>query len=177
MPSSTWASACSALIFCFALFYYIYFVLCHLQVQGEWQLTVGSQGDQPGQFNSPVGLALSPDDAFLLVADSSNQRVAVLRATDGAWVRALTGPPGTLECPWYVVVVPSTGEVLVSDINLNQVVRFRSIDDDTVAGWSRQQSHTIESPHWFGSAGMFFSCFIVVLLTFVFYNPTSCFNV
>ena len=112
MPSSTWASACSALIFCFALFYYIYFVLCHLQVQGEWQLTVGSQGDQPGQFNSPVGLALSPDDAFLLVADSSNQRVAVLRATDGAWVRALTGPPGTLECPWYVTWCPRRGRCL-----------------------------------------------------------------
>jgi DNA-binding beta-propeller fold protein YncE len=103
-------------------------------VQGEWQLTVGSQGDQPGQFNSPRGLALTPDDAFLLVADTSNHRVAVLRATDGAWVRALTGPPGTLECPWCVTVVPSTGEVLVSDIDLHQVVRFRSIDDDTVVG-------------------------------------------
>ncbi len=103
-------------------------------MRGEWQLAVGSQGDQPGHFAYPGGLALTPDDAFLLVADQGTQRVAVLRATDGAWVRALTGPPGTLECPWGVTVVPSTGEVLVSDIDLRQVVRFRSIDDDAVVG-------------------------------------------
>ena len=103
-------------------------------MQGDWQLTVGSQGDQPGQFNFPTGLALTPDDAFLLVADSHNQRVAVLRATDGAWVRAQTGPFGTLVWPRYVTVVPSTGEVLVSDIDLHQVVRFRSTDDDLVVG-------------------------------------------
>jgi len=30
--------------------------------------------------------------------------------------------------------VPSTGEVLVSDWGRNQVVCFRSIDDDTVVG-------------------------------------------
>jgi hypothetical protein len=104
-------------------------------LQGEWHRTVGSQGDQPGQFNNPRGLTLSPDEAFLLVVDAGgNHRVAVLRATDGTWVRQLTGPPGTLPTPWGVAVVPSTGEVLVSDWNRNQVVRFRSIDDDTVGG-------------------------------------------
>ncbi len=79
-------------------------------------------------------MALTPDDAFLLVADAGNQRVVVLRATDGVWVRALTGPPGTLAWPWGVTVLPSTGEVLVSDIDLLQVVRFRSVDDNTVVG-------------------------------------------
>ncbi len=77
---------------------------------------------------------MTPDDAFLFVVDRGNLRVTVLRATDGAWVRALTGPPGTLQNPWYVTVVPSTGEVLVSDSAVHQVVRFRSIDDDTVVG-------------------------------------------
>ncbi len=105
-------------------------------MQGEWQLAIGSEGDQPGRFDSPLGLTLIPDDAFLLVipVDQNNQRVAVLRATDGAWVRALTGPPGTLQNPFGITVVPSTGEVLVSDIDLHQVVRFRSIDDDMVVG-------------------------------------------
>jgi DNA-binding beta-propeller fold protein YncE len=103
-------------------------------MQGEWQHTVGSEGDHPGQFNDPRGLTLTPDEAFLLVADRGNCRVAVLRATDGTWVRQLTGPPGTLRNPWGVAVVPSTGEVLVSDMFRNQVVRFRSIDDDTVVG-------------------------------------------
>jgi hypothetical protein len=103
-------------------------------VQGEWHCTVGSKGDQPGKFNRPCGLALTPDEDFLLVADGGNCRVAVLRALDGAWVRQLTGPPGTLQNPFYVAVVPSTGEVLVSDIGHHRVIRFRSIDDDTVVG-------------------------------------------
>jgi DNA-binding beta-propeller fold protein YncE len=103
-------------------------------MQGEWQLAMGSEGDQPGQFNDPYGLALTPDEAFLLVVDNGNCRVAVLRVTDGAWVRQLTGPPGSLLNPCGVAVVPSTGEVLVSDWNRHQVVRFRSIDDDTVVG-------------------------------------------
>ena len=103
-------------------------------MQGEWQRTVGSRGDQPGQFNNPRGLALTPDEEFLIVVDGFNRRVAVLRALDGAWVRQLTGPPGTLQNPWGVAVVPSTGEVLVSDIGRNRVIRFRSIEDDTVVG-------------------------------------------
>ena len=77
---------------------------------------MGSKGAKPGQFNIPCGLALTPDDAFLLVADSGNRRVVVLRATDGAWVRQLMGPPGTLQMPVGVSVVPSTGQVLVLDI-------------------------------------------------------------
>ena len=103
-------------------------------MQGEWQRTVGSRGDQPGQFQDPCGLALTPDEDFLLVVDRGNHRVAVLRALDGAWVRQLTGPPGTLQYPRGVAVVPSTGEVLVSDIGRHRVIRFRSIDDDTVVG-------------------------------------------
>jgi DNA-binding beta-propeller fold protein YncE len=103
-------------------------------LQGEWYRTVGSQRDQPGQFNFPRGLALTPDEAFLLVVDYGNRRVAVLRATDGTWVRQLTGPPGTLPNPFGVAVVPSTGEVLVSDWDRHQAVRFQSIDDDKVVG-------------------------------------------
>jgi DNA-binding beta-propeller fold protein YncE len=103
-------------------------------VQGEWQRAVGSEGDQPGQFNYPRGLALSPDEDFLLVVDGSNRRVVVLRATDGTWVRQLTGPPGTLCSPEGVAVVPSTGEVLVSDVGRDRVFRFRSLGDNTLVG-------------------------------------------
>ncbi len=68
------------------------------------------------------------------MADTGNCRVVVLRSTDGAWVRQLKGPPGTLRWPVGVVVVPSTGQVLVSDGMLHRVVRFQSIVDDTVVG-------------------------------------------
>ncbi len=103
-------------------------------MKGEWHCTVGSKGDQPGQFDRPCGLTLPPDRDFLLVADGGNCRVAVLRASDGAWVRQLTGPPGALQNALYVAVVPSTGEVLVSDWGRHHVIRFRSIDDETVVG-------------------------------------------
>ena len=103
-------------------------------MQGEWQHAVGFEGDQPGQFNRPCGLALTPDEDFLLIVDTGNRRVAVLRALDDAWVRQLTGSPGTLRNPYGVAVVPSTGEVLVSDFGRHCVIRFRSIDDDTVVG-------------------------------------------
>ena len=103
-------------------------------MQGEWQRTFGSRGDQPGQFKNPSGLALTPDENFLLVVDQGNRRVAVLRALDGAWLRQLTGLHGTLQGPVGVAVVPSTGEVLVSDGGRDRVIRFRSIVDDTVVG-------------------------------------------
>jgi hypothetical protein len=77
---------------------------------------------------------LTPDESFLLVLDGANRRVVVLRAMDGTWVRQLTGPPDTLLHLVGVAVVPSTGEVLVSDGLRNQVVQFQSIDDDTVVG-------------------------------------------
>jgi hypothetical protein len=112
----------------------IFVHLSSRQFQGEWQRTVASEGDQPDQFNFPRGLALTFDEAFHLVVDGLNRCVAVLRASDSTWVRQLTGPPGTLSVPFGVTLVPSTGEVLVSDVNRDQVVRFRSIDDDTVVG-------------------------------------------
>ena len=76
---------------------------------------------------------MTSDDAFLLVADFGNPRVVVLRASDGSWVRALTGSPGTLQYPWGVAVAPS-GEVLVTDVGRHVVICFRSIEDDAVAG-------------------------------------------
>ena len=65
------------------------------------------------------------------MTETVNSRVAVLRASDGSWVRALTGPPGTLSGPCGVAVAPS-GEVLVTSRCV--VFRFRSIEDDTVVG-------------------------------------------
>ena len=138
-------------------------------MQGEWQRTVGSEGDQPGQFQNPQGLALTPDEDFLLVVDCGNRRVgvrvAVLRALDGAWVRQLTGPPGTLGEPIDVAVVPSTGQVLVSDWGRDRVIRFRSIDDDTVVG-------TLGTGH--GSGPTEFSCPSGLAVLDGFHCPVVC---
>ena len=109
-----------------------------VQIQGEWQHRVGPQG----RTYRPRGLALTPDEAFLLVACTVDTyrgykpsgRVAVLRASDGMWVKDLMGPPSTLLAPFGVAVVPSTGEIIVSDEACHRVLRFRSCDDDTVVG-------------------------------------------
>ena len=106
--------------------------IIYAQCDGVLVMSVGSMGDGPGHFQGPVGLALTPDGLHLLVADSGNARVVVLAASDGAWVRALTGPARTLRRPFGVAVVPSTGHVLVSDVDLHTVVVFASTTVDTV---------------------------------------------
>ena len=103
---------------------------------------MGSHGAGVGQFNAPRGLALSPDETRLLVADFNNARVVVVDATDGRWVRTLQGPAGTLVRPTAVAMVPRTGQVLVVDFSRDLVVVFAGMDDDTVVrtlgdGWGQ----------------------------------------
>ena len=93
---------------------------------------MGSRGAGVGQFHRPCGLALSPDETRLLVADYLNARVVVVDATDGRWVRTLQGPAGTLVHPRGVAMVPRTGQVLVVDWQRHLVVVFAGMDDDTV---------------------------------------------
>jgi DNA-binding beta-propeller fold protein YncE len=136
---------------------------------------VGSQGAHPGQFNCPRALALTPDDAFLLVADTLNRRVVVLRATDGAWVRQLKGPPGMRhQLPVGVAVVPSTGQVLVSDYFQNQVIQFQSIEDDSVVGTlgTGQGSGPTEFDNPFGLAILDGSCCPPVRLSYQWCSDT-----
>ena len=107
------------------------------QVQGDWHYAVGpllGEGNRP--FKGPKLLALTPDGAFLIVADivrltiaSDTDRLVVLRATDGAWVRQLTCPR---DCSGLAVT--STGEILVSDWINCRVVCLRSVDDDAIVG-------------------------------------------
>ncbi len=101
------------------------------QVQGNWQRAIS---DHLGQFSSLRSLALTADEQLLLVVTGKRSRVLVLRTADGTLVRQLTGPHGMLLIPVGVALVPSTGEVLISDMGRMQVVRFQSIDNDTVVG-------------------------------------------
>ncbi len=104
----------------------------YTQLRGEFVRYVGSEGAGVGQFNFPGGLALSPDETRLLVADYGNARLVVADATDGRWVRTLQGPAGTLVRPTGVAMVARTGQVLVVDDLRHLVVVFAGVDDDTV---------------------------------------------
>jgi DNA-binding beta-propeller fold protein YncE len=96
---------------------------------------VGSKGAAPGQFNLPFAVTVVParatgnDEAWLVVADTSNSRVQVLTRT-GMVVRVLQGDAvirfnGGLR---GVTVCASTGEVLVTDANNQRVVSWRIAD-------------------------------------------------
>ena len=73
---------------------------------------------------------MTPDQAHLLVADTINNRVVVLTSA-GDYVRSLSGG-GTLAKPWGLAVVPSTGQLLVTDFGRDVLVVLASISDDTV---------------------------------------------
>jgi DNA-binding beta-propeller fold protein YncE len=91
----------------------------------------GSRGAGLGQFD-PCGLALSPDETRLLVADAGNRRVVVVDAHDGRSVGTLRGPAGTLQCPVGLAMVPRTGQVLVLDQHRHVLVVFAGVDNDAV---------------------------------------------
>jgi DNA-binding beta-propeller fold protein YncE len=93
---------------------------------------VGRGDEDLEQFDQPLGLALTPDETRLLVSDFGNRRVVVADAGNGRSLHELRGPAGILGRPSGVVIVPQTGQVLVSDIERCFVVVFAGVDDDTV---------------------------------------------
>ncbi len=56
-----------------------------VNAKGEWVTSWGSLGTGPGQFDTPHGIAVSPDDE-IYVADRGNRRVQVFDA-DGKYLR------------------------------------------------------------------------------------------
>ncbi len=84
------------------------------------------------QFNNPLGVALTPDHAHLVVVDIRNKRLVVRDATDGRAVSTLTPAAGVLPIPCGVVVVPDTGQLLVTDTGRHQAVLFGGLADATV---------------------------------------------
>ena len=84
------------------------------------------------QFIAPWGAALTPDHAHLVVADQGNKRLVVRDATDGRAVSTLTPAAGVLPSPIGVVVVPHTGQLLVTDHGRHQAVLFGGLADATV---------------------------------------------
>jgi hypothetical protein len=96
---------------------------------------VGSQGAAPGQFNRPTAVTVVParstgtDEAWLVVADSLNHRVQVLTRT-GTVVRVLQSDAVVKfgDQLLGVTVCIGTGEVLVTDQDMNRVVSWRLSD-------------------------------------------------
>ncbi len=53
---------------------------------GDYLLTIGSSGSQPGHFFKPEGLQLDPEEGFLYVVDAGNNRIQKF-TSDGKYLR------------------------------------------------------------------------------------------
>ena len=84
-----------------------------------WQRGTGP-GGALGQFRAPAGVAVGPDGS-VFAADTGNDRVQVLRGTDGAPLRSFRA---NMIAPTGVTVDPSTGNVYVADTGRHQVLVY-----------------------------------------------------
>jgi signal transduction histidine kinase len=101
------------------------------------RLTGAAKGAAAGKFDGPRGLVVSKAGQ-LFVADFSNHRVQVFRASDGAFLRQIGGEAGEgngqFDCPMDVALSPDETELLVVDFGNHRIqVRGESEDGIRVA--------------------------------------------
>lgn len=102
---------------------------------------IGSPGAEPGQFNHPRNLAVSPDGT-IFVTDADNHRIQHLNPDGsvinvwGSFADILAGdaPPGTFNQPWDVAVSPDGQFVYVADTWNHRVQKFTA-DGQFVTMW------------------------------------------
>ena len=93
-------------------------------------ISFGTQGSGPGEFNLPRDVALAPDGS-LYVSDSGNHRIQHLDASGevlhiwGSFADRSTGeaPPGTFYEPWGIAV-GTDGSVYVADTWNHRIQKF-----------------------------------------------------
>ena len=110
------------------------------------QWGTGTYGSNPGQFESPEGIAVD-SSGNVYVADTGNYRIQKL-SSDGTYL-AQWGIPGSyneISLP-IGVTVDSSGNVYVTEDNNNQIVKFSS-DGTCLAQWGTSGSNPgqFESP-------------------------------
>ncbi len=76
----------------------------------------GTPGSLPGEFSTPVGIAVSPASHDVLVADEGNGRVQRF-AVDGSFISSFDGsttPNGSMS-PCAIAIDPVSGDIYVAD--------------------------------------------------------------
>ena len=103
-------------------------------------LVFGVEGQEPGQFSAPRGLAVAPS-GDIYAADSRNHRVQQF-SPDGELIRAWgtfsalevsVAEPGTFNEPWGLAVGPD-GSVYVSDTWNHRIQKFTA-DGKFITAW------------------------------------------
>lgn len=94
---------------------------------GAWQAVVGSIGTGPGQYDTPIGVAIDPD-AGPLVSDQGTSRIVAFTSAGAA--RAAWGSFGTADGAFggfqQGVDVDAAGKVWIADWGNNRIQRFSS---------------------------------------------------
>jgi DNA-binding beta-propeller fold protein YncE len=80
-----------------------------------------------GPYSFVRGLTLTLDQTQVVVTEQNKKRLVMLDAVDGRPVSDLTPPAGVLPQPMCVVIVPHTGQVLVTDYIRHQALLFDSL--------------------------------------------------
>jgi uncharacterized protein (TIGR03663 family) len=110
------------------------------QVARTADIVFGTQGSEPGQFQNPRDIAVSPDGS-LYIADTMNHRIQHFSA-DGSLLQAWgsyadlsrgAAPGGTFYEPWGVAVGPD-GSVYVTDTWNHRVQRFTA-EGEFISMW------------------------------------------
>lgn len=100
---------------------------------------LGSLGAEPGQFNSPRGIAAAPDGS-LFVADSLNSRIQHLSAEGqvlnswGSFSDPSNPQPGTFSEPWGVAVSPDGNYIYVADTWNHRIQKFTT-EGEYITSW------------------------------------------
>lgn len=106
--------------------------------------TVGSEGDGPGQFNEPVGIAIAPDGT-VFVADVFNHRLVLLDAAGNfASAFPVEGWSDLAHDKAYLEALPD-GRLAVSFPNLNEVRIYER--DGRLAGKIAPEDEPLQRPY------------------------------
>lgn len=95
-------------------------------------IVVGSQGERPGRFVKPRGIAVDPEDGRFYVVDRSGR--IQLFAPDGTLIRWWRLPESKLGQP-VGLVIEGLGTLLVNDSHYQRLLRYSSDGQEILARW------------------------------------------
>ena len=110
---------------------------------GDGFVCFGASGTGPGQFVSPIGVAVDAAGRIYVVDARGNRIVRMDDMTGSGW--ATLGGPAAGSGPYQWdepsgIAISSRGKILISDDNNGRIVEM---DDLTGAGWQEWRG-----PHW-----------------------------
>jgi DNA-binding beta-propeller fold protein YncE len=91
---------------------------------GTFVCTFGVKGSGPGQLRYPCDVCVTRDGRYIVVADSSNNRVQVLSGLDGSFVASYENVVEQFMFA-HGCIVTADGRILVSDYHNNRIYEIR----------------------------------------------------